>query len=175
MIRHFSLAVTVLLLLSAAAYSQPKIGYLNPQDVLDELPRKAEIEGELNQFLDEKEAEFEEIAMEFQNDMAQFQQNQENMSEDEARREEEQLQARNQELQQYQQQIAQELQQRQTQLLQPLLSEINVAIENVAKEMELDYVLNEATGEGEMILIFVSSDGKNNLDITQQVLNLMLN
>lgn len=175
MIKHFSIAIIALFFFSAAAVAQPKIGYLNPQDVLDELPEKAEIENELNQFLDEKETEFEEQSIEFQNEMAEFQQQQENLGEAEARREQERLEVMNQELQQSQQQIEQELQQRQSQLLQPLLTQINVAIENVAKDMELDYVLNEATGEGEMILIFVSSEGKNNLDITQKVLNLMLN
>lgn len=175
MIKHLSIAVTAIFLFAAAAVSQPKIGYLNPQDVLDELPQKVEIENELNQFLDEKEAEFEERAIEFQNSMAEFQQRQENLSEAEARREQERLQVMNQELEQFQQQIERELQQRQSSLLQPLLAEMNVAIETVAKDMELDYVLNEATGEGEMILIFVSSEGKDNFDITQRVLNLMLN
>ncbi|MEX0779111.1 MAG: OmpH family outer membrane protein [Balneolales bacterium] len=175
MIKQFSIAIAALFLFTAAAVSQPKIGYLNPQDVLDELPEKTDIENQLNQFLDEKEAEFQEKSIEFQNEMAEFQQRQGNLGDAEARREQERLEVMNQELQQFQQQIEQELQQRQSQLLQPLLTQINVAIENVAEDMELDYVLNEATGEGEMILIFVSSEGKNNLDITQQVLNIMLN
>ncbi|MEX0773223.1 MAG: OmpH family outer membrane protein [Balneolales bacterium] len=175
MIKHFSIAITAILLFTAAAVSQPKIGYLNPQDVLDELPEKAEVEQELNQFLDEKEAEFEEEAIGFQSEMAEFQQQQGNLSEAEARREQERLEVKNQELEQFQQQIQQELRQRQANLLEPLLTEINVAIETVAEDMELDYVLNEATGEGERILIFISPEGENNLDITEQVLNLMLN
>ncbi|MEX1121244.1 MAG: OmpH family outer membrane protein, partial [Balneolales bacterium] len=113
MIKQFSIAIAALFLFTAAAVSQPKIGYLNPQDVLDELPEKTDIENQLNQFLDEKEAEFEEKSIEFQNEMAEFQQRQGNLGEAEARREQERLEVMNQELQQFQQQIEQELQQRQ--------------------------------------------------------------
>ncbi|MEX0686134.1 MAG: OmpH family outer membrane protein [Balneolales bacterium] len=175
MTKYFNLSIAAVLLLAAGAYSQPKIGYLNPQDVLDELPEKVEVENQLNSFLDEKESEFEEKAIEFQSARTDIQQRMDGMSDAEIRREEERLQAMNQELEAFQTQIERELQQRQAQLLQPILNEINTAIESVAKELELDYVLNEATGEGEMILIFVSSEGKSELDITQKVLNIMLN
>jgi outer membrane protein len=62
-----------------------------------------------------------------------------------------------------------EVRRRQQELLRPLLAAIDTAISDVARELGLDYVLNELTTEGEMILLFVSQDGENRYNITNRV------
>lgn len=170
--------VTVLILflaLSASLTAQPRVGYMNPQLVLDNLPEKEAIERQLNRFLDNREAEFEQKAIEFQNRLARFQQEVPNLSESEIQRRQQELQVMDQELEQFQIQVQRELEQRQAELLGPVLQDMNMIIESIAREMNLDYVLNEATGQGEMLLLFISQQGKEDLDLTDRVLARMLN
>lgn len=163
------------LILSVTAFSQPRVGYLNPQTVLDNLPEKDAIERQLNRFLDQREAEFEEIAIDFQNELARFQRQAPELSEAETRRRQQELRVKDEELQQFQVRVQQELEQRQAELLNPVLQEMNSIIEALATERNLDYVLNEATGEGELFLMYISQDGREELDLTGEVLSRMLN
>lgn len=164
-----------MLLVTVAVTAQPRVGYLNPQEVLDNLPEREAIERQLNQFLDQREAEYEEQAIEYQNDMAQFQEEAPDLSEAETRRRQEELQVMENELTQLQNQIQQELEQRQSELLSPVLQEMNSIIEELAEERGLDYVLNEATGQGERFLMFISQEGREQFELTDEVLSRMLN
>lgn len=171
------LVTTVLLtfVVATSAFSQARVGYMNPQTVLDNLPEKEAIERQLNRFLDQREAEFEEKSIEFQNELAQFQQEAPNLGEQETQRRQQQLQQMDQELQEFQFRIERELQQRQEELLEPVLREMNTIIESIAEEKNLDYVINEASGQGEQFILFISDEGKDELDLTDQVLSRMLN
>lgn len=173
--KYFVTFLILFFALIASSTAQPRVGYMNPQMVLDNLPEKEAIERQLNRFLDNREAEFEQKAIEFQSLLAQFQRDVPNLPEQEVRRRQQELQVKDQELEQFQIQVQRELEQRQAELLGPVLQEMNMIIESIAREMNLDYVLNEATGQGEMLLLFISQQGKENLDLTDRVLARMLN
>ncbi len=151
------------------------VGYMNPDYILDQLPEKEEIERQLDEFLDEREQDFQEEAIEYQNLMGQVQEQADEMSDQELERQQQQLQAMEQELQQLQMQIEQEFEQRRNDLLQPLLNEMNEYIAEIAAEKDLDYVLNEESSEGELFILHVSSEGQENYELTDQVLQRMLN
>ena len=172
--KYFTTTVVLLFALTVAASAQMKVGYMDPQAVLDQLPEKEAIERQLNRFLDSREAEFEEKAIEFQNMLARFQQEAPNLTEAETRRRQQELQTRDQELEEFQVRVQRELEQRQAELLGPVLQEMNIIIESLAVEMNLDYVLNEATSEGEMFLLFISDDGREKLNLTDKVIERML-
>jgi outer membrane protein len=174
MMKYFTTTVVLLFALTVAASAQMKVGYMDPQAVLDQLPEKEAIERQLNRFLDSREAEFEEKAIEFQNMLARFQQEAPNLTEAETRRRQQELQTRDQELEEFQVRVQRELEQRQAELLGPVLQEMNIIIESLAVEMNLDYVLNEATSEGEMFLLFISDDGREKLNLTDKVIERML-
>ncbi len=174
MMKYFTTTIILLFGLTLAASAQMRVGYMDPQVVLDNLPEKEAIERQLNRFLDSREAEFEEKAIELQNMMARFQQEAPNLSEEETRRRQQELQTRDRELEEFQMRVQQELEQRQAELLGPILQEMNIVIESLAAEMNLDYVLNEATSEGEMFLLFISDGGRENLNLTDQVIARML-
>ena len=174
MMKYFTTTIILLFGLTLAASAQMRVGYMDPQVVLDNLPEKEAIERQLNRFLDSREAEFEEKAIELQNMMARFQQEAPNLSEEETRRRQQELQSRDRELEEFQMRVQRELEQRQAELLGPILQEMNIVIESLAAEMNLDYVLNEATSEGEMFLLFISDDGRENLNLTDQVIARML-
>jgi len=174
MMKYFTTTIILLFGLTLAASAQMRVGYMDPQVVLDNLPEKEAIERQLNRFLDSREAEFEEKAIELQNMLARFQQEAPNLSEEETRRRQQELQSRDRELEEFQMRVQRELEQRQAELLGPILQEMNIVIESLAAEMNLDYVLNEATSEGEMFLLFISDDGRENLNLTDQVIARML-
>ncbi len=173
--RFLFTTVALTLVFAVSVASQPRVGYLNPQTVLDNLPEKDAIERQLNRFLDQREAEFEEKAIEFQNILARFQQEAPELSEAENRRRQQELRVKDQELEDFQRRMQRELEQRQSELLGPILQEMNSIIEAIAVEKNLDYVLNEATGEGELFLLYVSDQGKEQLNLTDEVLSRMLN
>lgn len=173
--KYFAIIIILLFGLTLSSTAQMRVGYMDPQVVLDNLPEKEAIERQLNRFLDGREAEFEERSIEFQNMLARFQQEAPNLSEEETRRRQQELQVKDQELEEFQMRVQRELEQRQAELLGPILQEMNTIIESLAMEMNLDYVLNEATSEGEMILLFISDDGKERLDLTDKVISRMLN
>ncbi len=173
--KYFSTIIILLTGLTLSANAQMRVGYMDPQTVLDNLPEKEAIERQLNRFLDGREAEFEEQSIEFQNQLARFQQEAPNLSEEETRRRQQELQQMDQELEQFQMRVQRELEQRQAELLGPILQEMNTVIETLARDMDLDYVLNEATSEGEMFLLFVSDGGKEHYDLTDRVIARMLN
>jgi len=163
--------LTVMLVMAAPLQAQElKIGYLNPQDVLERMPETATIEKELNDLAQSRQTSFTTRVQKFQTDVQRFQQNAAVMSNDAREKEEQRLIAEEEALQSLQMEIQQELANKRNELLRPLLERIDTAISAVAKELSLTYVLNEATSQGESILLFVSDDGKNRLNITEKVL-----
>lgn len=160
-------AVTV----RAAGQSQDlKIGYMNPQEVINQIPERADIEQKLNSFIEQKRSELSQKSAEFQQSVATYQENAASMSQQEQQRREEELASREQELTQMQQSVQQQIQQRRSELLAPIYNEMDEAIAAIAEANGLDFVLNEATGTGENI-IYYSAD--QTLNITDQVLNRM--
>jgi len=166
------LGTTLLLLfvLSTTAFGQIKIGYMNTQEVLSQMPQRSDIEQQLNTFIQNKRQELQQRTAAFQDSVAAYQQNKSSMSEAQIQQEEQQLSQMEQSLNQYQQSLQQQIQQRRGALLQPLYDKMNEAISTVAENKNLDFVLNEATSTGENLIYYSSSK---QLDITQEVLQLI--
>ncbi len=163
--------LAVLLVMAAPIQAQElKIGYLNPQDVLERMPETATIEKELNDLAQSRQTTFTSRVQKFQTDVQRFQQNASVMSNDARDKEEQRLIAEEEALQGLQMEIQQELANKRNELLRPVLEKIDTAISAVAKELSLTYVLNESTSQGESILLFISDDGKTRLNITEKVI-----
>lgn len=168
------LLTTAFILLFAVTFSTVgqdsdlKIGYMNPQDVLNELPERAEIEQQLSSFVKQKQSELNQKRTEFQQAVSSYQQNAASMSEEQQKKREEELATQEQELRELQQSIQQQIQQRRSELMAPIYNRMDQAIAAIAEANNLDFVLNESTGLGETI-IYYSADQR--LNITDQVLN----
>ncbi|MEL7832488.1 OmpH family outer membrane protein [Fodinibius sp. Rm-B-1B1-1] len=156
-----------LFVLSASAFGQLNIGYLNAQEVLSEMPERPQVEQQLNDFVQQKRQELQERTVAFQDSVAQFQQNKESMSDAEIRQTEERLAQIEAEMTQFQQGLQQQIQQRRASLLEPLYEKMDQAINAVAERNDLDFVINKATGNGDNVIYYAASE---NLDITEQVL-----
>lgn len=172
MLRKSVLAVIIFLFAGTvtAAGQQIRVGYMNPQEVISQIPERADIEKKLNSFVEQRRAELQQKSANFQEAVAEYQQNASSMSEEQMTQREEELAGMEEELMKFQQNIRQQIQQRRAELMSPIYSRMDKAIAAVAESMNLDFVLNEATGMSETIIYYSSQE---RLDITQEVLDRM--
>lgn len=158
-----SLFLLFLFVTSVSAFGQVKIGYMNTQEVLNQMPERNAVEQKLNDFIQQKRQELQERTAAFQDSVASIQQNQDELTQ----AEEQQLAQMEASLQEFQQGLQQQIQQRRSQLLQPLYEKMDQAIATVAENKDLDFVINEATSTGENVIYYSES---RDLNITEQVL-----
>lgn len=166
------IAVLAIGLTQTDLLAQGKIGYVNPQEVLEQLPEREAIERKLREFVDLKQAEFNVSEEAFLNNVRSLQERvqAQTISEAEVARQRATLEEQQEELYALLDSQQLELQRRQEELLRPVLLSIDQAIATIASEMNLDYVLNELTTGGDSILLFVSTQGQQSLNITDKVI-----
>ena len=168
MIKKILSSVFLLLLLaSSTAYGQLKIGYMNTQEVLNQLPQRSEVEQKLNSFIQSKRGELEDKIASFQDEVATYQQNRDDMSEQQIKKREQELTQQENEMRKFQQNIQSQIQERRATLLQPLYDAMDTAIADVAESNNLDFVLNQSTVNGENV-IYYSADQQ--MNITEKVI-----
>ena len=172
--KKYFLLLAILILGSAATelYAQTRVGYINPQQVLRALPETEAVERRLSDLVQQKQNEFLQREESFLSKVRQVQEQiqAQLISEQELQRQQRLLEEEQEELYALLDSHQVEIRRRQQELLQPILRSIDEAIDAVAVELNLDYVLNESTNEGEMILLFVSSDSRSSLNITDRVI-----
>lgn len=150
--------------------SELKIGYVNPQSILANMPEMRAVQQRLQNFTARKQQELSTLEQEFQRQVAEYQQKVGVISADAQQQEEARLGQLQQELLQSQEVAEQELAQRRDELVGPLLEQIGAAIEAVAQKQGLSYVLNTTTSSGDMIILYASEDFRAKFDITQSVM-----
>jgi outer membrane protein len=154
----------------AQAQDELRIGYVDPQTIMRSMPEMAAIERRLQNFIDRKRQEFAEKEATFRREVEEYQQKMTVISDEARRREEERLAGLNLELQEFQQNFQQEIQERQFELIEPLLTKIQGAIESVAKERNFTFVLNTMTNNGDFIILYASERAQRDFDITDAVM-----
>ena len=167
------LFLSIVLNLQAQAQSnnsELKIGYVNPQSILANMPEMRAVQQRLQNFTARKQQELSTLEQEFQTQVAEYQQKVGVISADAQQQEEARLGQLQQELLQAQEVAEQELAQRRDELVGPLLEQIGSAIEAVAQKQGLSYVLNTTTSSGDMIILYASEDFRAKFDITQSVM-----
>ena len=167
------LFLSIVLNLQAQAQSNKselKIGYVNPQSILANMPEMRAVQQRLQNFTARKQQELSTLEQEFQTQVAEYQQKVGVISAEAQQQEEARLGQLQQELLQAQEVAEQELAQRRDELVGPLLEQIGSAIEAVAQKQGLSYVLNTTTSSGDMIILYASEDFRAKFDITQSVM-----
>ena len=150
--------------------SELKIGYVNPQSILANMPEMRAVQQRLQNFTARKQQELSTLEQNFQTQVAEYQQKVGVISPEAQQQEEARLGQLQQELLQAQEVAEQELAQRRDELVGPLLEQIGSAIETVAQNQGLSYVLNTTTSSGDMIILYASEDFRSKFDITQSVM-----
>ncbi|MDZ7690007.1 MAG: OmpH family outer membrane protein [Balneolaceae bacterium] len=155
---------------SAKAQDNLTIGYVDPQAILSKMPEMKAVQQRLQNFRDRKVQELQEKQSQFQQQLSAYQQKSTVISEEAKKKEEERLGQLQSELQQFQTQLQQEIQQKQQELVGPLLQQIEEAINKVAEERGLTYVLNTTTSQGDVIILYASPSAREQYDITDPVM-----
>lgn len=155
---------------TANAQQDLEIGYVDPQSILSKMPEMKAVQQRLQNFVDRKREEFATKQQNFQQQVSEYQQKESVISESAKKKEEERLGKLNAELQQFQSQIQQEIQQKQQELVGPLLDQIDKAVSSVAQQMDLTYVINSTTSQGDRIILYTSNEAQQKYNITDRVM-----
>ena len=168
MTKKFLSALALLMLfVTVQSQAQIKIGFMDVQTVMAELPEMENIRAKLDDYVNQKQQQLEDRTASFQEAVADYQEKRASMSAKEQEAREKELATMEQELQTFQQSIQTEIQQFRQQLLGPIYADIDSAIANIAEERDLDFVLNKATMRGENIVQFSAQQSFN---ITDEVI-----
>ncbi|MEX2600990.1 MAG: OmpH family outer membrane protein [Balneolaceae bacterium] len=163
------LVTIVFLTLPLLVQAQLRVGVMDPDAVIDALPETAQVQQQLQQYVNERQEEYVNQYSSFVEDVGNFEELAESgaLSDTELQQREQELGEREQELEALGTSIQNQIQTRQNELLAPIMERVEVAMGAVSEEMGLDYVLNRLTGRGEPIVYYVSERG---VDITEQVI-----
>ncbi|MEX2600991.1 MAG: OmpH family outer membrane protein [Balneolaceae bacterium] len=149
------------------------IGFVDPHAVLQRMPEMRAVEQRYQNFADSKYQEYAQKEQELQQAFESFQQRLGVISEEARQREEDRIGELQVELQEFEQQATQEIQQRRNELMAPILNQIQSAIDQVAAERGLDYVLNTRTSDADVIILYVNPEIQEEYDITEEVLSVL--
>lgn len=176
MIKRTIYTLPLLLAFVLAGYTQSyaqeaKIGYVDPQAILTKMPQMKAVQQRIQNFISEKKSEIQDQREEFQSAVQKYQQNMAVLSEDAKAEKEKKLGKLQANLRKAQRKAQQAIRKKQQELVQPLLESINNAIQKVADEKGLDYVLNTTTSNGDVIILYASQSAENKYNITQEVMD----
>lgn len=158
-------------LMAAPAQAQDmKIGFVEPRAVLERMPEMRAVQQRLQNFAERKQNELATKERELQTEIELYQQKVGVISEEARQAEEQRLNELDTQFRQLQSTAQQEIREQQANLMSPLLQQIQEAIDTVASERGLDYVLNTTTSTGDVIILYVSEEVQNEYDITDAVM-----
>lgn len=152
-----------------AQTQQLRIGIVDANLILTQMPELTNVSDQLEGFATRKRREFAQLEANFLRAREEFEQKVAVISESARQTEQEKLAVMAREIQQFQMEYQQELLQRQEALIEPLRSRILNAINEVAKEQGLAYVLNRMVNNGDLVVLYVSDEMRDRFDITGKV------
>jgi len=160
------------LLFPLVAQAQLSVGVMSPDQVLDALPETAQIESQLQEFVQQREQEFQARYQSWIEEITAYSEAAEagELTEQQQVEEEQRLAGLEEELSSFQTRTQNQIRQRQNELFTPLLSRVEEAMQNVSDEMGLSYVLNKQSGTGDPIVYYISDRG---VDITDRVIQYL--
>ena len=155
-IRTLMIALALFIGATTAVTAQVKVAHIDVQKLLEEMPERKSVEAQLKKleqsYTNDIQAAIKELqarAEKYQKEIAALTEAQLKARETEFLKKQEELQKMEENIRQSQQTAAQSLQKKQQELVEPLLKK--TAIENVAKEKGLQYVLDSSTGSSVIV------------------------
>lgn len=128
------------------AQQQPlKIGYVNSETIIKELPEAKESQAKLEGILKGWQEEIEKRAQALQTKYEEYQKQANMLNESTKQAKQKELVEDEQKLNQYRQEKQQELAVQREKIMKPIQEKVFKAIEKVAKELKLSFVLDRAT------------------------------
>lgn len=138
----------VMLVVTTAAFAQQaalKIGYVNSETIIKELPEAKESQAKLEGILKGWQEEIEKRGAALQTKYEEYQKQANMLNESSKQAKQKELVEDEQKLNQYRQEKQQELTVQREKIMKPIQEKVMKAIEKVAKEQKLAFVLDKAT------------------------------
>lgn len=172
MMMVFALACTPLLAqTTASATTSVKIGYTNVDFIVSKLPESKKIENELSITKAQLDKALQDKYKEFQEKLDNYNKNASGMADVLRTDKEKELQTMQSSIQELQRNSESSLQTKYQQLIEPVLTKVNTAIQEVGKANGYTYILNSDAGQNTTpILLYVGSEDNN---VTDMVLKQM--
>lgn len=169
--RKLIYVVVALLLAVPAVHAQSaagfKIGYVDVDYVLSQMPEAKTIEADLKSYEKQLGTQLQNKIQEFQTKAKDFQDNAASMIPEVRADRQAELQEMQASIQEFQQRAEYTMQQKRLELLDPVYAKIQTAIDAVAKEGDFDYVLSPKVG-GLPVVLYVKDQDRD--DISDAVL-----
>ncbi len=161
------LSIFLVSLFTIGLKAQVKIAYMNPNAVLAQLEEVVAIDQQIEALINQRDQEIINKANALQQAFTDYEAIRLSLSPEEQQAREAELLQQNQDLETERDSYLNEIRQRRAQLLQPIIEQMDAAIQKIATQMEVDMVLNEGTSYGDAIVFYANED---RLNITNQVL-----
>lgn len=161
--------IPILFILLSPLYSQVKIGYINSEAIMKELPEAQDAQRKLDNLVQEWQAELRKMESEWKRKYDDYDRNKLLMSDQtRAEKEKELVELENRIVQYREQKFGQdgELFQKQEEFMKPIQNKIFNALEQVAKKEGYDFVFDKS---GEILLLYANEK----YDLTKQVLEIL--
>ena len=139
------------LTLSLTSFSQQLIGHINSQDIISVMPEAATAQIELQQEVEDLQAQGQMMATEYESQLKDFQINQENMSDAIRNDKLKSLQDLEERITLFQQSAQQSIQLKEAELFEPILLKIQNAIDEVSKKEGYSYVFDIGGSVGSLV------------------------
>ena len=173
MLKKFSIGVCLVfgaLLATNLQAQETKIGFVNPQAILNRMPEMKAIQQRLKNFEDRQRSMLANEEAAIVQAFTLYEQKKDVISATAKKAEEEKLSKMQTDFEQSQRDANTAVQQKRNELLGPLQQQIGQAIDAVAKKMELSYVLNTVTSTGDMVILYASQEYASKYNITDAVM-----
>ncbi len=146
----------------ASAQAQLKLAYINMQELIPSMSEYDSAMVKMQKYTKDLEKGFEELSVERNKKYEDYAANSKNWTDLVRKSKEDEITSMNQRIQMFQEQAQQNIEEEQAKLMQPVYEKANKAIEAVAKEQGITYVLNA------QILQYKSVDAKDLLPQVKQ-------
>lgn len=163
------LIIFALLLITIPVFAQVKIGYINSEAIMKELPEAQDAQRKLDNLVQEWQAELRKLEVEWKQKYDAYDRDKLIMSDQtRAAREKELVDLENRIMQYREQKFGQngELFQKQEEFMKPIQNKIFNALEKIAKEEGYDFVFDKS---GEILLLYANEK----YDLTNKVLQVL--
>lgn len=132
--------------MAGGLFAQSKIGHVNSQEILSELPERADAEKQAQNLRESLEKRINAMVAEYQNKGQAYQNLPASATQTERESLQNELIAMEQNIQNAENSARNEIAQKEQELIQPMLEKVQNAINDVAKENEFSYILDTSVG-----------------------------
>lgn len=154
-----SLAIAVVLFISAQSFAQTKIAHIDVQALMTGMPQMKTAQGQLEKVQEQYDTAYNSMVSEYQTKLKKYEQEAPTVGEAVNGTRSQEMQEMGKKIQTYQQTATKDLQQKELDLLKPIMEKAQAAIAKVAKAKGYAYVLDATNGSGVLV-----ADGPNLLD-----------